>query len=111
MFGGRLGGSALTLGGLPRFLFSPEGPAAEGSAFAVEVLFLLPFGRPRPRLAGVAGAAEWQSGSERGMISIRGMDGYLARRCPEPGPLRAGRRRPFRRGRRPLARRTLWRMC
>ena len=46
----------LTFGGRPRFL-CPAG-ADEPSAAAeddVAVLFLLPLGRPRPRLAGVAG--------------------------------------------------------
>lgn len=45
-----------TLGGLPRFLFSPvEGPAAidVGGAAAVALfLFLLPLGRPRERFTG-----------------------------------------------------------
>lgn len=71
------GGEVLTLGGLPRFLLASglEGPAAAVGSPAF--LFLLPFGRPRPRFTGVEGSAVG-TGEKRdgrvGMvrISIRG---------------------------------------
>jgi len=49
-------GTFLGLGGLPLFLFSPAAGATsdvEAAVPAALFLFLLPLGRPRPRLAGV----------------------------------------------------------
>jgi hypothetical protein len=72
-WGGRISSGEHTLGGLPLFRFSPAPVAGatsdvEAAVSAALFLFLLPLGRPRPRLAG--GDAPPKGGTRR-FVSTR----------------------------------------